>query len=107
VIKVSVLYPNKPGSHFDAEYYLGVHMPMAVHLLGSALKATTAEIGLAGGTPGEPPAFAAIAGFTCESVEAFVQAFMPVVDQLQGDIPNYTDIEPVIQFSSLNEFPLK
>jgi hypothetical protein len=31
-------------------------------------------------------------------------AFMPVVGQLQGDIPNYTDIEPVIQISNLTEY---
>jgi conserved hypothetical protein len=107
MIKVSILYPNKPGSHFDADYYLGVHMPMAVRLLGSALQAATAEIGVAGGVPGEPPAFAAIAGFTAESVEAFLRAFMSVAAQLQGDVPKYTNIEPVIQFSSLTEFVLK
>jgi uncharacterized protein (TIGR02118 family) len=106
MIKVSVLYANKAGSRFDADYYLNVHMPMAAKLLGPALKAVTAEIGVAGGAPGEPPAFAAIAGFTCESVETFLQAFMPVIDQLQGDIPKYTDIEPVIQFSDLTEFAI-
>ena len=29
MVKVSVLYPNKPGSRFDVEYYLNTHMPMA------------------------------------------------------------------------------
>jgi uncharacterized protein (TIGR02118 family) len=106
MIKVSVLYPSKPGSRFDAEYYLNSHMPMAAKLLGPTMKAVTAEIGVAGAAPGEPPAFAAIAGFTCESIAVFLQAFMPVVDQLQGDIPKYTDIEPVIQFSNLTEFAI-
>jgi uncharacterized protein (TIGR02118 family) len=106
MVKVSVLYPNKPGSHFDADYYLSIHMPMAVKLLGSALKSATAEIGIAGGAPGEAAPFAAIAGFTSESVEAFMQAFTPVVEQLQNDIPKYTDIEPVIQISNLNKFAL-
>jgi uncharacterized protein (TIGR02118 family) len=104
MIKVSVLYPIKPGSRFDADYYLKVHMPMTAKLLGHALKAVTAEIGIAGGAPGEPAPFAAIACFTCESVEVFMGAFMPVVGQLQGDIPNYTDIEPVIQISNLTEY---
>jgi uncharacterized protein (TIGR02118 family) len=106
MVKVSVLYPNKPGSHFDADYYLSIHMPMAVRLLGKALKSATAEIGVAGGAPGEAAPFAAIAGFTCESVEAFVQAFTPVAEKLQSDIPKYTDIEPVIQISNLNTFAL-
>jgi len=107
MIKVSVLYPIKPGSRFDADYYLNVHMPMTAKLLGHALTAVTAEIGIAGGAPGEPAPFAAIACFTCESVETFMQAFMPVVGQLQSDIPNYTDIEPVIQISNLTEFSTK
>ena len=106
MVKVSVLYPNKPGSHFDADYYLSIHMPMAVKLLGAALKSANAEIGIAGGAPGEAAPFAAIAGFTCESAEAFMQAFTPVAEKLQNDIPKYTDIEPVIQISNLNKFAL-
>jgi len=106
MIKMSVTYPNKPGGHFDADYYVNIHMPLAVKLLGRAINAATAEIGVGGEAPGAPPAYAAIAGFTCDSVDAFLQAFLPVADQLQGDIPNYTNIEPVIQFSNLTEFPI-
>lgn len=104
MVRVSVLYPNKPGSHFDANYYLSVHMPMATRLLGPAIKVVTAEIGVAGEAPGEGAPFAAIAGFVCESAEVFMQAFAPVADQLQSDIPKYTDIEPVIQISNLTVF---
>ena len=35
MIKVSILYPSKPGSRFDVDYYLTVHMPMAARLLGT------------------------------------------------------------------------
>jgi len=104
MIKVSILYPNTPGSHFDTDYYLKVHMPLAVKLLGPALKRVTAEIGVGGAAPGEPAPYAAIAGFTCESIEAFTQAFLPNAAELQGDIPRYTDIQPVIQISALNQF---
>ena len=103
MIKVSVHYPNNPGSRFDVDYYTSIHMPMSVRLLGSALKDVSVEIGIGSAVPGEPAPFAAIAGFTCESVEAFLAAFMPVVDQLQGDIPNYTDIAPIIQISELKK----
>ena len=101
MVKVSVFYPNKPDSHFDVEYYLNTHMPMAARLLGSGIKAISVEIGRSGEQPGSFPAFAAIAGFTCETVEDFLQAFAPVAGQLQGDIPNYTNIEPVIQVSDI------
>jgi len=103
MIKVSVLYPKKPGNRFDVEYYLRVHMPMAKRLLASALKEISVEIGIGGEAPGEPAPYAAIVGFACESVEAFTNAFVPVAGQLQGDIPNYTDIKPIIQISEIRE----
>lgn len=104
MIKISVLYPNKYRSRFDTDYYLKVHMPMAAKLLGPALKSVSAEIGVSGETPNSAPPYLAIAQFTCESIEIFMKAFMPIADQLQSDIPNYTDIEPVIQISQISEF---
>ena len=99
MVKVSILYPNSSGSRFDVEYYLNFHMPMASRLLGPAIKAITAEIGVPG--PDGVAPFAAIAGFTCDTAEDFIAAFTPVAGELQGDIPNYTDIQPVIQFSDI------
>jgi len=101
MIKVSILYPRKPGNRFDVDYYLTVHMPMAARLLGTAVKEISIEIGIGGSVPNEPAPYAAIVGFTCDSVDAFTAAFTPVTGQLQGDIPNYTDIEPVIQISEI------
>jgi len=39
--------------------------------------------------------------FAFRSVDDFVAAFMPHAAELQGDMPNYTDIEPVIQFNEV------
>src|SRR3954471_16010887 len=101
MVKVSVLYPNKPGSRFDVEYYINTHMLMSAKLLGPTIKAITVEIGVSGPGPDQLPPFAAICGFTCETVEDFMGAFSPVAGQLQGDIPKYTDIAPVIQISEI------
>jgi uncharacterized protein (TIGR02118 family) len=101
MVKISVFYPHKPGARFDVEYYLNTHMPMAARLLGPAIKAISVEIGRSGEDPDSEPPFTAICGFTCEAVDDFLGAFMPVADQLQSDIPRYTDIEPVIQISDL------
>ena len=103
MVKVGVLYPSGPGKRFDVDYYLRAHMPMAKRLLGDAVKAISIEIGIGGGEPGAPAPYAAIVGFTCETVDAFLGAFMPVIGELQGDIPNYTDIEPQIQISEIRE----
>ena len=101
MVKITVLYPNKPGSRFDVEYYLNFHMPMASKLLGSAIKAVSVEIGRNGVAPNDPPPFAAICNFTCETIEDFIAAFNPVAADLQGDIPNYTDVTPIIQVSDI------
>ena len=34
MIKVSVMYPNKPGVRFDHAYYKDKHLPMVKSLLG-------------------------------------------------------------------------
>jgi uncharacterized protein (TIGR02118 family) len=51
--------------------------------------------------PDQPPPFFAMATFTFESVQAFTQAVMPHYTELQNDIANYTDVEPVVQISDL------
>jgi uncharacterized protein (TIGR02118 family) len=101
MIKVNFFYPNKPGSHFDAEYYIDIHMPMAINRLGSALKGVSAEIGISGAMPGSEPPFAAHCAFSFESVQSFTEAVMPHYAELQADIPKYTDIEPIVQISEL------
>jgi uncharacterized protein (TIGR02118 family) len=101
MIRVTFLYPAKPGNRFDADYYINVHMPLAIQRMGSSLKAVSAEIGIGGAVPGQPAPNAAIATFAFESVEDFTAAVMPHYAELQADIPNYTDIEPVVQISDL------
>jgi uncharacterized protein (TIGR02118 family) len=39
--------------------------------------------------------------YVFDSADDFIAAFNQHVEALQGDIPNYTDIQPVIQFSSV------
>lgn len=104
MIRVNVLYPNRPDARFDVDYYLQTHMPRAIELLGATLKGVSVEIGIGSRNPGEPAPFAAIAAFTCESVEAFTTAFTPNAAELQGDVPNYTDIQPIIQISEIRLF---
>jgi uncharacterized protein (TIGR02118 family) len=89
MIKVSVMYPDGPGKHFDHAYYRDKHMPLVKARMGSALKFYTVDKGLAGGTPGSPATYAFQAGFG------------PHANEIMGDIPNYTDISPLIQISEV------
>jgi uncharacterized protein (TIGR02118 family) len=101
MIKMTVLYPNHPGSRFDMDYYCNSHMPMVQRKLGTACKRIAVEQGIAGGDPGSKPAFVAIGHVYCDSVEAFEAALAPHVAEIMGDIPNYTDITPTLQISDV------
>ncbi|HTM18587.1 MAG TPA: EthD family reductase [Terracidiphilus sp.] len=101
MVKVSIFYPSKPGAHFDVNYYIDTHIPLVLGLLGSAVKSVSVEIGMLGGTPDQLPPFTAICSFTCETIQAFTDAFLPNADILQSDIPKYTDIAPIIQISEI------
>lgn len=101
MIKVSVLYPNGEGKTFDMDYYCSKHMPMVRERLGAACKGVAIEHGMAAIEPGKPPAFIAIIGVLFESVGEFQAAFGPHAGAIMSDIPNYTNIEPVMQISEV------
>lgn len=101
--RISILYPNKAGARFDFDHYTKVHMPMAVDLLSThpEYRGVTVERAVSGMEANTPPAFTAMCHFLFTSAEAFLEAFVPNAAALQGDMPNYTDIEPIIQFGQV------
>jgi len=101
MIRVSVLYPDKTGSTFDMDYYLGTHMPMLRNKMGAALKGMTVDHGLSGGQPGTTAPNRVIATLTFDSLEAFDRAFGPLAGEVQADIPRYTNIAPTVQISEV------
>jgi uncharacterized protein (TIGR02118 family) len=101
MIRVSVLYPNKPGTHFDMDYYCTKHIPWLQGLLGKALLHVAVEEGIGGMAPGSAAPFLALGHLTFESVEAFQKAFTPHLAQIREDVLKYTDSQPVIQISNV------
>ena len=101
MIKLSILYPNKSGSRFDIDYYVGTHMPLAMRLLKKNLRKTEVDAGLQGTAPGEPPAFHGGCQFYFDNIPAFLEVWGPAAAELQADIPRYTDVAPVIQFNEI------
>ena len=101
MIKVSVMYPNKPGARFDHAYYLDKHMPMVKARMGAALQFYAVDKGLAGGGPGDPATYAVVAHLYCNSVDDFQRGFGPHAPEIMGDIANYTDQTPVVQISEV------
>ena len=82
-------------------YYVKTHIPLFQKRMGAAMKDVRVERGLSGGAPGSPAPYVAIVHGTFESVEAFQTAFAPHAAEIQGDIPNYTNIRPILQISEV------
>lgn len=101
MIKVSVLYPNSEGRTFDIAYYCSKHMPLVAKLVGTALKGMNVDEGIGGQTPGAPAPYLAIGHRLFKSVEAFQGSFTPHAATIVGDIPNYTNIQPIFQISAV------
>jgi len=101
MIKVSVFYPNGSDAKFDMDYYVKSHMPMVQDKCGAALKQIAVEHGLAGGTPGAKPAYLAMGHLYFDSVESFQGSFGPKAQEILADVPNYTNIAPVMQISDV------
>lgn len=101
MIKLSVMYPATDGARFDFDYYCNKHIPMVLALLGEACKGATVDEGLCGANPLLPATHVAVAGLLFASPPEFEAAFGPVAAQVMADLPNFTDIQPVVQISQV------
>jgi uncharacterized protein (TIGR02118 family) len=102
MIKVAILYPNGEGKTFDMDYYANKHMPLAAALFGNSLKAMSIDKGLASGTPDAPIPYLAIGYFYFETMASLKDAMGPNSAKLRADVPNYTNIQPIIQISEVH-----
>jgi uncharacterized protein (TIGR02118 family) len=90
------MYPRQAGKTFDLEYYIREHMAL-VHEKMDALGLQQVEVD--GGIPGldgqESPFFA-IGHLQFHSFEEYEMAFTAVGKDLIDDIPNYSNVEPLV-----------
>ena len=101
MIKVTILYPNGDGKTFDMDYYSNKHMPMVASLLGDSLKLLEIDKGISGRTPEEPLPYLAIGYLYFDRLSAYQNSFGPHAEQIVGDVPNYTNIQPIVQISEV------
>ncbi|WP_461303453.1 EthD family reductase [Aureisphaera sp.] len=99
MIKVTILYPNADGKTFDMDYYSQKHMPMLEELFGDSLKKIAIDEGLGGRTPDESIPFLAIGYLYFDTLLEYQNSFGPHAEEITGDIPNYTNIRPIVQIS--------
>ena len=76
-------------------------MPMVAAKMGDACLRYTVDKGIAGGEPGSPPTYVGMCHIFCNSVESFQAGFGPHAGEIMADIPNYTDLSPLIQISDV------
>lgn len=101
MIKVTILYPNGDGKKFDMDYYTNKHMPMIASLLGDSLKLFEIDKGLSGRTPNDPIPYLAIGYLYFDKLSTYQNSFRPNAEKIRNDIPNYTNIQPVVQISEV------
>ncbi|MFK7814328.1 MAG: EthD family reductase [Maribacter sp.] len=103
MIKVTVLYENSDGKTFDMDYYSSTHMPLVASLLGDSLKLFAIDKGISGRTPDEAIPYLAIGYLYFDTLAAYKNSFGPNAEQIVGDIPNFTNIQPTLQISEVIE----
>ncbi|MBX2842998.1 MAG: EthD family reductase [Flammeovirgaceae bacterium] len=101
MIKVTILYPNGDGKTFDMDYYSKKHMPMIASLFGESLKKLVIDKGISGRMPEDPMPYLAIGYLYFDKLSDYQNAFVPNAEKIVSDIPNYTNIQPVLQISEV------
>lgn len=92
-LTLQVAYPATDGTSFDYAYYGSTHMALVAEHMGPHMNSASASKGLAGGGPGAPSPFYAIATLTFDdqaALDAALAAGAPVI----ADIANFTDTTP-------------
>ena len=98
---VSVMYPGKTGSKFDMDYYLHRHMTMVSETWTPAGLRSYQVLQGHPGADGAPPAYQVIVNMDFTSAEAFQAAVAQSGAKVMGDVPNFTDLQPVLQVSDV------
>lgn len=99
MIRVAILYPRSGGTHFDLNYYIGKHMELVREKL-KPFGLLSAEVD--SGIEENFSPFSAIGYLLFNTIQEYETGFSKVGNTLVEDIPNYTDIEPVVQVSKLH-----
>jgi len=104
MIHTASMYPNGEGKTFDMDYYLNKHIPLVKALLGDSVKIISVDNGLPINSPDSPVPYLAIGHMYFETMSALQNSMTPeVIEKLKADIPNYTNIETIIQISVVEQ----
>lgn len=100
-IKVFVVYHNAPSARFDFTYYCQTHLPMVLGLLGKTCTGYGVDRGVQALDGSATPPFIASSYFLFDSMEIFQRIFAQHAAAILADIPNYTNLSPVMQINAI------
>src|SRR5262245_40364265 len=101
MIKVSVIYPSKPGVRFDHDYYRTKHLPLIKRRMGTALKYYAIDKGLSD-KDGKPlGVYVAMCHLLCDSLDTYQSSFEPHAQEIRADVANFTDGMSMHQISEV------
>ncbi|WP_407276171.1 EthD family reductase [Halothiobacillus sp. DCM-1] len=108
MIVIQISYAHAPGGWFDMDYYAQQHLPMVLARVADqpGLLGVTVEADAGGEAPGSQAPEAAICRFTYTSRAAFDAAFAPHWAEIEADVPNYTNLAPVLAYYAPVSLPV-
>ncbi len=103
MIRLQAFYPNTDEGWFDHDYYVNKHAPVVHELLDPfGLVSFEVSRGTESLNEGEDAAYTCVVTCTFESREAMNEGFSGErQERLLNDIPNFTNVEPIIQVSEV------
>ena len=102
MVRLVVLYPNKPGAKFDLKYYTETHLKLVREKLKPfGLVRIDADKGVSGSTPDAPAPFVVMAMLLFNSIDDLKKGLGAHGEELRADIANFTDIKPERQVNEV------
>ena len=105
------MYPAQEGGYFDYDYYATVHLKLNMDLSGpygltrvqvwKGIYTPDFELLKQGKIPVDPAEFVCIGHYDFETLDGYLAAVAAHGQELDDDIPKYTNIRPVFQIAEL------
>jgi len=99
MVRATFSYANGPSTHFDLDYYVERHLPLARRLLNPVR--VEVDRGVSGEERDSAPRYTCVAHLFFATLEDYYEALEAHGDELGRDIPNYTNAELDILVSEM------
>lgn len=102
MFRLMVAYPTGEGHQFDFDYYCKTHMPLVEGFIGEDVIRSEVTRGVSTLGDDTPP-YMAIGHIYMHTMAGFERAVAEHLQDMLDDMPNYTNITPVVQIEEVVE----